>query len=74
MPIAKITRQGLTAIAVSVAFLWGCLIGERIERHNALSERDRVLREQQMLERRWRPLPVSAPSPLVPGHLRVTAG
>ncbi|HLH17299.1 MAG TPA: hypothetical protein VKX45_08765 [Bryobacteraceae bacterium] len=74
MPIAKITGQGLAAIAFSVALLWGCLIGERIERRSAQQDFEQVLRRQQILQQRWRPLPVSTPSPLIPFHPRVTAG
>jgi hypothetical protein len=29
MPVAKITGQGLAAIAVLVCLLWGCLLAER---------------------------------------------
>ncbi len=74
MPIAKITGQGLAAIAFSVALLWACVIGERIERRSARREFEEVLRRQQILRRQWHPLPVSAPSPRHPSHPRVTAG
>jgi len=30
MPIATISRQGLTAIATLVVILWGCLAAERL--------------------------------------------
>ena len=74
MPIAKISGQGLAAIAFSVALLWGCVIGERIERRDALLERQQVLHELQRLQHRWQPLPVSVPSPLLLKRLQVTAG
>ncbi len=60
MPIARITGQGLVAIAFSVAFLWGCLIGERIQTRKAYTERTQVMRD---LRRLRRDLPVSDPRP-----------
>ena len=33
MAIAKITGQGLAAIACSVALLWACFVGERLTVH-----------------------------------------
>ena len=58
MPIAKITGQGLMAIALSVALLWGCLIGERVLTRQAFRERARVMRS---LGRLRHGQPVSAP-------------
>jgi len=55
MPIAKITGQGLIAIACSVALLWGCLISERVMLHRAAAERVRVLREIEDLQKTPRP-------------------
>ena len=52
MPIAKITGQGLAAIGFSVALLWGCVIGERLQRRDALRQRERVLREVRLLRHR----------------------
>ena len=52
MPIAKITGQGLAAIGFSVALLWGCVIGERLQRREAFRERERVLREVRLLRHR----------------------
>lgn len=74
MPIAKISGQGLAAIAVAVALLWGCAIGERAMVRHALTERAQVLREMERLQRRQRSEPVSLPSPRTPHRLRVTAG
>ena len=45
MPIMKITGQGLSAIALSVALLWGCIISERVTARQAFAERAKVLRE-----------------------------
>ena len=74
MPIAKITGQGLAAIACSVALLWGCIIGENLERRSAYQERDRVVREVRLLQRQPRSVPVSDPSPLTPRRPHVAAG
>ena len=74
MPIAKITGPGLAAIAVSVALLWGCVIGQRVMVHRAYTERARVLRDVERLQRLLRPQPVSIPSPKSPRPVRVTAG
>jgi len=63
MPIAKITGQGLAAIGVSVALLWACVIGQRSMLREAYSERVRVMREVQLLQRRQQPVPVSLPAP-----------
>jgi len=63
MPIAKITGQGLAAIGVSVALLWGCVIGQRSMLREAYSERVRVMREVQLLHLRQQPVPVSLPAP-----------
>jgi hypothetical protein len=73
MPIAKITGQGLAAIGVSVALLWGCVLGEGAMVRRALTERAQVLREMERLQRR-RSEPVSLPSPRTPHRVRVTAG
>jgi hypothetical protein len=74
MPIIKITRQGLSAIALSVALLWGCLIGERIAARRAFSERAKVLRDISRIRHRQRTQPVSAPAPFLPHRSRVAAG
>lgn len=61
MPIAKITEQGLAAIALSVALLWGSIIGGRIMVHRAASERMMVMRDLQRMQRTRRSEPVSTP-------------
>lgn len=72
MPIAKITEQGLAAIALSVALLWGCVLGEHALMRQALRERAQVM--QQVVRTPRRALPVSAPSPLTRHRVRPTAG
>ena len=74
MPIIKITGQGMSAIALSVALLWGCLIGERLAARRAFSERTKVLRDISRMRRRQRTQPVSAPSPFLSHRTRVAAG
>ncbi len=69
MPIAKITGQGLAAIACSVALLWWFLLAERSMVREAFQERARVMREVQRLQKLQRPIPVSVPfsRPAKPG-------
>jgi hypothetical protein len=78
MPIAKITGQGLAAIALSVALLWSCLIGERVMVRRASAERALVMRDLQRMQRTHLQLhrrsePVSSPVH-IPRPLHVTAG
>jgi hypothetical protein len=74
MPIAKITGQGLAAIALSVALLWGFFVSERITVRHARNEQVRVMRELQELQRFHRAEPVSTPTPRIPRPERVTVG
>ena len=74
MPIIKITGQGLSAMALSVALLWGCLIGERVMARRAFLERAKVLRDISRMQRRQRTPPVSAPAPFNPHRARVAMG
>ena len=71
MTIAKITTPGLTAMALSVAALWGCLIGEQILVRRAAHEQTQVLREMNLLRQRQRSEPASTPLPQVPQPLQV---
>jgi hypothetical protein len=73
MPIAKITGQGLAAIACSVGLLWTCVIAQRVSERNAATERVRVIREVRQLQQQ-RTVPVSVPNPLVRRRPHVTAG
>ena len=61
MPIAKITGQGLFAIACSVALLWTCLFAERVIVHRAAGERRQLLQEMKPIRRIPTPLPGVAP-------------
>jgi hypothetical protein len=74
MPIVKITGQGLSAIALSVALLWGCLIGQRLAARRAFSERAQVLRDISRMRRLRRTQPVLVPAPFLPHRARVAAG
>jgi hypothetical protein len=69
MAIAKITGPGLAAIGISVALLWGSVIGERVMVRRALAERAQVVREIERLQRRQRSEPASLPSPRTPHRL-----
>jgi hypothetical protein len=72
MPIVKITGQGLSAIALSVALLWGCWMEEQAILRRDHAERARVLRDLQLLQRSHQPLPV--PGSVIPWARRITAG
>ena len=74
MPIVKITGQGLAAIALSVALLWGCWIEERAVMRRARVERARVLHDLEMLQRTQHPQPVFNPVPRPHHAPRVAAG
>ena len=50
MALAQITRQGLVAIAVLVAILWGCLLSERRISRNSRIETYRALRDIRYLK------------------------
>jgi len=63
MPIARITGQGLAAIALSVALLWACFIGERLTLRHAIDERAQLMRELRRMQRGRGVQPVSAPVP-----------
>jgi hypothetical protein len=76
MPIVRITGQGLGAIALSVALLWACLVGERIVVRRAVAERSQLMREIQQMQRSRHSQPpqrVSTPAP-IPHPARITVG
>jgi hypothetical protein len=74
MAIAKITKTGLAGMAISVAFLWGCLISERYVVQRAGLERAQALYNLERLRQGRQPQPVSAPRPLVPRRLTTALG
>ena len=51
MPIAKITGQGLAAIACSVALLWGFIAGEKLTVRHARREYAQTMRDLRI--HRW---------------------
>ncbi len=63
MPIAKITGQGLTSIAILVALLWTCLIGERLLAGRTYAETVETVRAILQLRRKTREQPAAAPAP-----------
>ena len=74
MPIAKITGQGLAAIALSVALLWGFFVGERLTVKHAAALQSKVMRELRQMQRDRSVEPASAPTPRIPHPGRVTLG
>jgi hypothetical protein len=74
MPIAKITGQGLGAIALSVALLWACLIGERLLVSQTLAQRAQVMRELHQMQREHGTQPVSTPGRPTTHSSRVAVG
>ncbi len=74
MPIAKITGQGLIAIAFLVALLWSSIAAERVIERQAYTERARILREYRMMHRRRMQMPVSIPVPGMGPRAIVTTG
>jgi hypothetical protein len=66
MAIAKITREGLVTIAVLVAILWGCILGERILTRNTTLETYRVMRQIRYLKFKRHIEPASRPAPTPP--------
>ena len=74
MPIARITGQGLAAIALSVALLWACLIGERLLVSQTLAQRAQLMRELHQMQREHGTLPVSTPARPATHSARVAVG
>ena len=74
MPIAKITGQGLAAIALSVALLWACLIGERLLVSQTLAQRAQLMRELHQMQRDRGTQPVSTPVRPATHSSRVAVG
>jgi hypothetical protein len=74
MPIAKITGQGLAAIAFSVALLWACFIGERLLVRQSIEQRAELMRELRQMRHDRRAQPVSAPILPARRSTRITVG
>lgn len=74
MPIARISGQGLTVIALCVSALWGLIIAQRVAWHNAVIERARVIQDIRQFQRRRQPERVSAPTPFRRIPRRMIAG
>ena len=72
MPFARITGQGLAAIALVVAALWACLIGERLMMNNSFARQAQVMRELRQMQLLRRAEPASTPLPRLP-HRSPTA-
>jgi hypothetical protein len=73
MRVVGITRQGLAGMALSVALLWGCVLGERIIMRQASVEQARALRTIESLRDR-QSQPVSTPVPRIPRPFHPIAG
>ena len=74
MPIAKITGQGLAAIACSVGLLWGSIVTERLTVRQARKEYARTMRDLHQMQQQRRTQPVSMPVPEQPVSRRVSVG
>jgi hypothetical protein len=74
MAIAKLTGQGLTAIALSVGLLWGCIIGERLIVQHANVETTRTLRELRLLRQQRDSAPVAVPVRAIPRPVKPALG
>ena len=70
MAIARITGQGLTCIAVLVALLWACAIGERVIVDRANAETSEALREMRSLQLKNRRQPAVTPARPMPRRPR----
>jgi hypothetical protein len=72
MPLVRITRQGLAMIALAVALLWGCVVGQHVMMRQALLERARVMRLLVPAPRSTHP--VLTPAPFLPMRIRPNEG
>ena len=71
MPLVRITRQGLAMIALAVALLWGCVVGQHVMMRQALLERARVMRR---LVPPGHNQPVVSPAPFTRPRIRPNEG
>jgi hypothetical protein len=72
--VAKITGQGLTSIAILVALLWTCAIGERIILGRATADAAQVMRAMRELRFKTRRQPAAAPARPPHRRLRTALG
>jgi hypothetical protein len=62
VPLAEITKQGLASMALVVALLWGCILGERAIVHRADRETAQALQAMRSLQiHKQRQQPASQP-------------
>jgi hypothetical protein len=62
IPVAKITGQGLTSIAILVALLWTCAIGELLVAGRTRAGFDQVMRDLRELRLENQRKPAAAPA------------
>lgn len=74
MPAAKITGQGLTSIALLVALLWTCVIGQRVILGHASADTAQVMRAMHKLRLKNRQVPTAAPVREIHPRLHGTIG
>ena len=63
MVLAKITGAGLSSIALLVAVLWACIVGERLILQRANREYSQAMTQIRQLQSKKRAVPASLPSP-----------
>jgi len=74
MPVAKITGQGLTSIAILVALLWTCVIGERVLLTRTNASAAQVMRAVRELRLKNRREPASSPAHPAPPRSHTQVG
>ena len=74
MPIAKITGQGLVAIALSVGLLWASFVSERLIMNRSYARRAEVMRDLRQMQLRRHTEPASTPMPTTQQKFRTTVG
>jgi hypothetical protein len=72
--VAKITGQGLTSIAILVALLWTCLVGERVILGRANADASQVIRAMRELQLKSRQQPAASPARMPRRRPRTEAG
>jgi len=74
MALMAITRQGLAAMAVLVAILWGCLYLERSYVRHAAIDQYKAMRQIRDLRLLREAQPVAHPAPAPPRPAKVIVG